>query len=105
NTARADDACGYSAEPVPPRVPRQGATTHAIQSAVDQQPEGGGTDAGPCVGHQSLREGLHGGRRPKSLEGGNRGGVCAGGSVGIWGLKVRFCATWPLSDGTAGLNG
>ena len=33
------------------------------------------------------------------------GGVCAGGSVGLWGFKVRFCATWPLWDGTAGLNG
>ena len=33
------------------------------------------------------------------------GGVCAGGSVGLWGFKARFCATWPLSDGTAGLNG
>ena len=32
-------------------------------------------------------------------------GVCAGGSVGLWGFKARFCATWPLSDGTAGLNG
>jgi hypothetical protein len=32
------------------------------------------------------------------------GGVCAGGSVGLWGFKARFCATWPLSDGTAGLN-
>src|SRR5947207_6995318 len=27
------------------------------------------------------------------------------GSVGLWGFKVRFCATWPLSDGTAGLIG
>src|SRR6516164_8182625 len=33
------------------------------------------------------------------------GGVCACGSVGLWGFKARFCATWPLSDGTAGLNG
>ena len=33
------------------------------------------------------------------------GGVCAGGSVGLWGFKARSCATWPLSDGTAGLNG
>ena len=33
------------------------------------------------------------------------GGVCAGGSVGLWGFKARFCATWPLSDGAAGLNG
>ena len=33
------------------------------------------------------------------------GGVCAGGSVGLWGFKARLCATWPLSDGTAGLNG
>ena len=32
------------------------------------------------------------------------GGVCAGGSVGLWGFKARLCATWPLSDGTAGLN-
>ena len=23
------------------------------------------------------------------------GGVCAGGSVGLWGFKARFCATWP----------
>src|SRR5205814_3148550 len=30
------------------------------------------------------------------------GGVCAGGSVGLWGFNARFCATWPLSDGTAG---
>ena len=33
------------------------------------------------------------------------GGVCAGGSVGLWGFKARFCATWLLWDGTAGLNG
>jgi hypothetical protein len=33
------------------------------------------------------------------------GEVCAGGSVGLWGFKARLCATWPLSDGTAGLNG
>src|SRR5215471_478262 len=25
--------------------------------------------------------------------------------VGLWGFKARFCTTWPLSDGTAGLNG
>ena len=31
------------------------------------------------------------------------GGVCAGGSVGLWGFKARFCATWLLSDGSAGL--
>src|SRR5437764_12581625 len=30
------------------------------------------------------------------------GRVCAGGSVGLWGFNARFCATWPLSDGTAG---
>jgi len=23
------------------------------------------------------------------------GGVCAGGSVGLWGFKARLCATWP----------
>ena len=33
------------------------------------------------------------------------GGVCVGGSVGLWGFKARLCATWPLSDGTVGLNG
>ena len=33
------------------------------------------------------------------------GGVCAGGSVGLWGFKARFCASCPLPDGTAGLNG
>ena len=33
------------------------------------------------------------------------GGVCAGGSAGLWEFKAGFCATWPLSEGTAGLNG
>jgi hypothetical protein len=28
------------------------------------------------------------GKRPKSLRGGNRGGVCAGGGVGLWGFSV-----------------
>jgi hypothetical protein len=32
------------------------------------------------------REGVHGGRRPKSLEGGNRGGVRDGGGVDLWGF-------------------
>jgi hypothetical protein len=32
------------------------------------------------------REGMHGGRRPKSLEGGNRGGVRDGGGVDLWGF-------------------
>jgi hypothetical protein len=32
------------------------------------------------------RKGMHGGRRPKSLEGGNRGGVCDGGGVDLWGF-------------------
>jgi hypothetical protein len=34
------------------------------------------------------REGRHGGKRPKSLEGGNRGGVRTGGGVRLW----RFSA-------------
>src|SRR6516164_4238089 len=37
----------------------------------------------------SGREGLHGGRRPKSLEGGNRGGVRADAGVGLWGICRR----------------
>ena len=37
------------------------------------------------------RAGVHGGRRPKSLEGGNRGGVCAGGGVGLWGFSAGVC--------------
>jgi len=48
---------------------------------------------------------MHGGRRPKSLEGGNRGGVCACGCVGLWGFKARLWTTWSLSDGAAGLSG
>ena len=31
------------------------------------------------------------GRRPKSLEGGNRGGVFAGGGVGLWGCSAGVC--------------
>ena len=34
-------------------------------------------------------EGVHGGRRPKSLEGGNRGGVRADAGVGLWGICRR----------------
>src|SRR5690349_4723513 len=36
------------------------------------------------------REGPHGGRRPKSLEGGNRGGVRTGAGVNLWGI-CRGC--------------
>jgi hypothetical protein len=34
------------------------------------------------------REGMHGGRRPKSLEGGNRGAVRTGGGVRLWGFSA-----------------
>ena len=34
------------------------------------------------------REGVHGGRRPKSLEGGNRGGVRDGGGVDLRGFDA-----------------
>jgi hypothetical protein len=33
-----------------------------------------------------------GGRRPKSLKGGNRGGVCTGSGVGLWGFGAGVCA-------------
>jgi hypothetical protein len=33
------------------------------------------------------RDGGRGGRRPKSLEGGNRGEFRVGGSVGLWGFR------------------
>ena len=36
------------------------------------------------------REGTHRGRRPKSLEGGKRGGVLAGGGVSLWGFDARM---------------
>jgi hypothetical protein len=32
---------------------------------------------------------MHGGRRPKSLEGGNRGGVRADAGVALWGICRR----------------
>jgi hypothetical protein len=35
---------------------------------------------------------MHGGRRPKSLEGGNRGGVRTGSDVGLWGFSA---GVWP----------
>ena len=35
------------------------------------------------------REGMHGGRRPKSLEGGKRGGVRSDAGVGLWGIGRR----------------
>ena len=34
------------------------------------------------------REGVHGGRRPKSLEEETAGGVCVGGAVGLWGFSA-----------------
>jgi hypothetical protein len=48
------------------------------------------------------REGMHGGRRPKSLEGGNRGGVCGGGGISLWGFSARLWVASSLSDGDAG---
>src|SRR6516225_6953675 len=39
------------------------------------------------------RDEMLGGRRPKSLRGGNRGGVCAGSGVGLW----RFSLCMPRS--------
>ena len=48
------------------------------------------------------REGMHGGRRPKSLEGGNREGVRAGGGVDLWGFNARLRAASWFSDGDAG---
>src|ERR1700730_4215739 len=44
------------------------------------------------------REGIHGGRRPKSLEGGNRGGVCAGSGVGLWGFSAGACPDLSVSN-------
>ena len=32
------------------------------------------------------------------------GEYAPGGSVGLWGFKARFCATWLLWDGTAGFE-
>ena len=37
------------------------------------------------------RAGMHGGRRPKSLEGGNRGGVRTDAGVGLWGFRGGVC--------------
>src|SRR6516165_9720139 len=42
------------------------------------------------------------GRRPKSLRGGSRGGVCAGGGVGLWGLSADVgpgVPVWNRGDG------
>jgi hypothetical protein len=42
------------------------------------------------------------GRRPKSLRGGNRGGVCAGGGVGQWGFSADVgpdAPVWNRGDG------
>jgi hypothetical protein len=42
---------------------------------------------------------MHGGRRPKSLEGGNRGEVCAGGGVRLWGFSAGVCSDFSISNG------
>ena len=48
------------------------------------------------------RAGKHGGRRPKSLEGGKRGDVRAGGGVSLWGFKARLWVASSLSNRDAG---
>jgi hypothetical protein len=42
---------------------------------------------------------MHGGRRPKSLEGGNRGEVCAGGGVRLWGFSGGVCCDFSILNG------
>ena len=41
---------------------------------------------------------MRGGRRPKSLEGGNRGGVCAGGGVSLWGFNANVRSDFSVPD-------
>lgn len=48
------------------------------------------------------RERMYGGRRPKSLEGGNRGGVRAGGGIGLWGFNARRWVAWSFLNEKAG---
>src|SRR6516225_9863173 len=44
------------------------------------------------------------GRRPKSLRGGNRGGVCGGSGVGLWGLSAWVCPHLSVSNGDRRLS-
>ena len=44
------------------------------------------------------RDGGRGGRRPKSLEGGNRGELCAGGGVGLWGFRPSVWLQFSVAD-------
>src|SRR6516162_778646 len=48
------------------------------------------------------RDGIVGGRRPKSLKGGNRGGICAGIGVGLWGFSAGVCPHLSVSNGDHG---
>ena len=48
---------------------------------------------------------MHGGRRPKSLEGGNRGEVGAGGGVRLWGFSADVCCDFAISNGKDGRAG
>jgi hypothetical protein len=47
------------------------------------------------------REGMHGGRRPKSPDGGNRGGVRTGGGAGYGDLAPVFDLIFQFGTGTA----
>ena len=44
------------------------------------------------------------GRRPKSLRGGNRGGVCGGSGVGLWGFSACVCPHLSVSNGDPRLS-
>src|SRR6516162_7737676 len=44
------------------------------------------------------------GRRPKSLGGGNRGRVCGGSGVGLWGLSTWVCPHLSVSNGDRRLS-
>jgi hypothetical protein len=45
---------------------------------------------------------MHGGRRLKSLEGGNRGGVCAGGDVSLWRFHANVRSDFSVPDRDGG---
>jgi len=44
------------------------------------------------------------GRRPKTLRGGNRGGVCGGSGVGLWGFSACVCPHLSVSNGDPRLS-
>src|SRR5882724_4671186 len=89
----------HRAEPLwPPLVTSDGHAGRARHQSAPAPDLGSGFVKGFRTPAGHGRDGGRGGRRPKTLEGGNRGGFCAGDGVGLWGFSQSAWLDFSAAD-------